>query len=330
MVKKTMSNKILVTGSSVRQELLEPLVSAGYTIDNPTHLLSESELKNALKSSVAYLLGGDEYASRDTLVTANELKIIAFLGMGYQTFIDVTAAKEFQIPITYTPGTLSNSVAEFTVGLLLNSTRKLFLYASEFALGHSGNEEKQSELSSLHIGIIGLGGIGTKIAEILRKGFGSKVSYYSRNRKPTEENRLGINYLTFEQLTKEVDVIIIMTPSTSETKNLIGMSQISNFKSGTILINTARADIVEPESLVTGLQNGQIGYAAFDGFFENPVEVVQYLKTMIPNKLMITGHIASLTHEARDRMSKMSVQSILNILRTGRDKYIIESLKRPQ
>jgi len=275
---------------------------------------------------VAYLLGGDEFASQEAMSSAKDLKIIAFLGMGYQSFIDVAASKVLRIPITNTPGTLSNSVAEFTVGVLLSSTRKLFLYSADYLAGRSGNEEKQSDLSSLHVGIVGLGGIGTRIAEIIRSGFGSKVSYFSRTRKSSEEKRLGISFTSLQELTGEVDVLIVMTPSTSETKGMIGSTELSRFKKGMILVNTARPDIVDASSLMAGLETGQIGYAAFDGFYESPVELVQRLKAMIPQKLMVTGHIASLTHEARDGMARMAVQSILNILKSGRDTRIVNGI----
>lgn len=323
-----MTKKILVTGTSVRSELLRPLIDAGYTIDNPTHLLSESELGAALVSSEAYLLGGDEYASRTALSSARGLKVLAFLGMGYDSFVDVAAAKEFGIPITNTPGTLSNAVAEFTVGLVLSSTRRLFLYASDYEAGRSGHEEKQHDLSALHVGIVGLGGIGTRIAEILRNGFQSRVSYYSRSRKSNEEARLGIDYKPLEQLTSEVDVLVIMTPGNEDTKSLIGKPQLSQASNGLILVNSARADIVDPVALLAAIEEGKVEYAAFDGFYDEPNEQVSRLKSLIPKNLMITGHIASLTHEARDGMANKAMQSILNVLSTGTDECIVNGLQR--
>jgi glyoxylate reductase len=318
-----MTTKILVTGTSVRPELLQPLIEAGYTVDNPTHLLSEDELKKKLETSCAYLVGGDEYASRVALSSAKQLKVVAFLGVGYESFIDAAAAKDLGIPVTNTPGTLSNSVAEFTVGLILNSTRRIFLYACDYAAGRSGSEEKQHNLSNLHVGIVGLGEIGTRIAGILRNGFSSKVSYYSRTRKPLVEDQLGISYLPLDQLSSEVDILVVMTPGNEETKGLIGHTQVATFRQGMILINTARADIVDPAALLAGIEGGKIGYAAFDGFYEHSPELAQKLKALISSKLMVTGHIASLTHEARDGMAIRATQSILNILKTGKDQFIV-------
>lgn len=318
-----MANKILVTGTSVRADLLKPLSDAGFVVENPTHLLSEIELKEHLKNSAGYLLGGDEFASKEALSTADGLKVIAFLGMGYQSFVDVEGASAKGIPITNTPGTLSNSVAEFTVGLLLNSTRKLFKYGNDYTKGQTGHEEKQHDLAALHTGIVGLGGIGTRIAEILRNGFNSKVSYFSRTRKEQEEVRLGITYLTLENLLSSVDVIILMTPNTPLTNGMIGIKQVDSMKKGSIIINTARPEIVESKALLSGLESGQIEYAAFDGFYEESNPDSEKIKSLIPNKLMVTGHIASLTHEARDGMAKLATQSIINLIKTGSDKFVV-------
>ncbi len=321
-----MTKKILVTGTSVRPELLQPLVEAGYEIINPTNLLSEEELKTALLSCSAYLLGGDEYASLGALSSAANLKVVAFLGMGYESFVDAAAAKTLGIAVTNTPGTLSNSVAEFTVGLVLSSTRKLFLYASEYALGRTGTEEKQRDLSALHVGIIGLGGIGTRIAEILRNGFGSHVSYYSRTRKPHLEADLGVSYLDLGSLVATVDVLIVMTPGNEHTKGLIGQSQVSALRPGTIVVNTARPEIVDQAALLEGLSSGQISYAAFDGFYDSNPELTEKLKAYVPTKLMITGHIGSLTSEARDGMARKATDSILAVLKPGTDLNIVNGV----
>jgi lactate dehydrogenase-like 2-hydroxyacid dehydrogenase len=319
----SMSKNILVTGTSVRADLLQPLIDAGYSIDNPTHLLTETELKEALKSSVAYLLGGDEYATKLALSSARDLKVVAFLGMGYESFVDAQAARELGILVTNTPGTLSNAVAELTIGLVLCSTRKLYLYASNWAGGRSGGEDKQRDLAALHVGIVGLGGVGIRIAEILRGGFGCKVSYYSRSRKRPLEDKLGIEYLDLAGLASQVEVMIIMTPSNAETKGLIGESQISAFRPGTILVNTARPDIVDPLALLKGIETNRIEYAAFDDFYEEPKDAVAKLKALVPSKLMVTPHIGSLTHQARDGMARKAIASILNILSTGTDPNVV-------
>ncbi|KRP88625.1 hypothetical protein AOQ73_27850 [Bradyrhizobium pachyrhizi] len=316
----TMSDKILVTGTSVREELLKPLVEAGFVIDNPTHLLSEDELAAALADKAGYLLGGDEFATAKALQAAKKLKIIAFLGMGYQSYVDADAAEKGGIAVTNTPGTLNNAVAEFTIGLLLNSTRRIHQYALAYSEGKSGKEEKQRDLANLHVGIVGLGGIGTRIAEILRWGVNCSVSYFSRTRKPAEEARLGLTYRPLDELSESVDVLIVMTPGNAETRGLIGRRQFDKFKPGLILINSARAEIVDPTALLDALSSGKLGYAGFDGFYEQS-EIANAAKPHIPTRLVITGHIASLTNDARDAMANRAVASIINMIKFGKDPY---------
>ena len=123
-----MSKTVLVTGTSARADLLQPLLDAGFKIENPTHLLSEDELANHLSRVDGYLLGGDEVATRNALSKTKSLKIVAFLGVGYESFVDSKAARELGIAVTNTPGTLAQSVAEFTIGQTLNAVRSLSVY----------------------------------------------------------------------------------------------------------------------------------------------------------------------------------------------------------
>lgn len=318
-----MAKKILVTGNSVRTDLLQPLREAGHVVVNPQGVLSEKELKRELSDTSAYLFGGDEFASRAAISSSETLKHIAFLGVGYESFMDVAAANERGILITNTPGTLMNSVAEFTIAHLLNSTRKLVAYANAFSMGQSGAEEKQHDLAAMHVGIVGLGAIGTRIAEILRRGFGSRVSYYSRTRKPHEEERLQLGFSSLADLASDVDALIVMTPGNENTRHLVSERILARAKPGLILINTAREEVVDPKALLSALKTGQVGYASFDGFYQDSGPQTKALKRFIPKQLTVTGHIASLTHEARDGMAIMAIRSILNILATGDDENIV-------
>lgn len=173
-----MAKRILVTGTSVRDELLQPLKDEGWHVNNPTGVLSESELREALADKEGYILGGDEIATRQALSNASNLKIIAFLGMGYEKYVDSQVARELNITITNTPGTLSEAVADLTIGHLLCSVRKIHYYAHLFETGQEGMEEKQRDITALHHGILGMGGIGSRVAEILTKGFNANVSYF--------------------------------------------------------------------------------------------------------------------------------------------------------
>jgi glyoxylate reductase len=317
-----MVNKVLVTGTSVAPKLLEPLKDAGLDVVNPTYLLSEGDLASELADSVAYLLGGDEYASEAAVKDASDLKVIAFLGVGYESFIDVSGATKCGIAVTNTPGTLTNSVAEFTISHLLNARRHLTAYINGYRAGRRQFEAKQKDIAGHKVGIVGLGTIGTRIAELLTAGFNAEVSYFSRTRKRDEEKRLGISYLPLDDLASNVDALIVMVPGNDTTRGLIGADVIDKFKQGTLLVNTARPEVVDVVALKSGLASGKIATAAFDGFYEGE-DGDAFIKTYGDDRLLVTGHIASLTDDARDGMAKLAVDSIINVVKTGTDKHIV-------
>ncbi|HEX8092757.1 2-hydroxyacid dehydrogenase [Jatrophihabitans sp.] len=316
-----MEGKVLVTGSSVDDELLEPLRQAGLTVSNPKHLLTEPELRQELASAVAYLLGGEEYATANAISDAGSLRVIAFLGVGYESFIDAPSASRRGIRVTNTPGTLTNSVSEFTVGLILNATRRITQYVNSYRRGERGTEEKQRDLESMTVGIIGLGNLGTQIARLVGS-FGSELLYYSRTRKPDLESELGLRFCSLVELVESSDVIVVMTPGNETTHGMLNSSVLSRARPGSILINTARREVVDPAALREGLKSGAISVAAYDDFYEGEIGS-ELLRDFSDDRLLVTGHIASLTSNARDGMARMAVQSILNILADGKDEHIV-------
>src|SRR5947207_8479410 len=117
--------KVLVTGNSITPDYLERLREQGFEVDNPQEHLSEEALIQALQGADVYLLGGLEHGTERALRSAADLKLIAFLGMGYQSFIDYQAATALGIAITNTPGAMIDSVAELTVGHLIGLRRQI-------------------------------------------------------------------------------------------------------------------------------------------------------------------------------------------------------------
>jgi phosphoglycerate dehydrogenase-like enzyme len=320
--------RVLVTGSSVADRFMSQLADAGLEVVNPPSsfppaVLSEDELGQALETCVAYLLGGDEIASRAALARSNELAVVSFLGVGYASFVDASAAADLDIPVTNTPGVLANSVAEFTLGLTIEARRKIIDFAESFASGDEAPQEKRSDLADHPVGVVGLGSIGTRVCEILRLGFAADVSYHSRTRKPEEEERLGLTYRSLAELLDEVETLILIVPETEETTGMISADLLAGRRNDTPLtmISPARAEVIDPAGLVKALDSGAVESAWFDGFYRDQTPATQALGDH--RGVRVTPHIASLTHDARDAMSQMAVDSLLNVLRTGTDAHIV-------
>ena len=324
-----LSGRVLVTGDSIEQCYLDQLAEAGLEVSNPVEsfppaILSDETLRDRLHSCVGYILGGDEIASASVLeAVADELRVVAFLGVGYESFIDAAAARRLGIRVTNTPGVLSNAVAEFTVGMLLDARRRINEYATSVRQGIELRQEKRSDLAGHPVGVVGLGAIGTRVCEILGQGLRADVRYFSRTRKPEEEDRLDITYAPLAELVAEVECLIVMVPETPETSGMITRDLFAQrIADGTlIVINTSRADVIEPDGLLWALETGRVESARFDGFYRQSSEASLALARR--SDVTITPHIASLTHEARHAMAAMAVGSLLSTLRTGHDTHVV-------
>ena len=321
-----MSKKILVTGSSVSKVYLDKLSDAGFEVWNPTHhIAEEDELIEAFQGVSAYLCGGDEYASERVLSSAKELEFISFLGVGYSKFIDAAAATELGIPISNTPGTLDTSVAELTIGLMLDLQRKITYLNNQSKKGVMIHD-KVYDLEGLTAGIIGLGSIGRVVARKLVAGFDMNVIHHSRTNKPEIEAELGIKKVPLNELLTQSDVVIILVPQTEETIGMLGAQELALMKPTAYLVNISSSNVVDGHALYQALESEQISAAAFDSYYTpviDPANDEFKLLSLPDNKFIITPHIGSLTHNARDRMSEKAVNSIISFLTTGDDKYIV-------
>lgn len=307
--------KVLVTGTSIRSELLDPLRAAGLEVENPQETLSDAALAAALADCVAWIKGGAEAASAAAMEAAPKLEVIAFSGMGYESSVDVAAAKRLGVAVTITHDTLNDAMADVTLGLVLASVRRIHANAVRVERGVAADMEKRRDLASLQFGILGMGGSGTRIAEVLREGFRAPVNYFSRTRKLDLESRVGIGYSALDALLGESDVLIVIVAGNDGTWGLLNRARMALAKQGQILVNVARPAIVDADALLWGLAEGPLSYAAYDGFYKEPADVVAKLMSLAPEKLMVTPHIGSLTHDARDAMGRSAVESVLKTLR---------------
>ncbi|GAA3814210.1 D-isomer specific 2-hydroxyacid dehydrogenase family protein [Sphaerisporangium flaviroseum] len=315
---------ILVTGAGIDPSLLEPLLDLGFDLRRPRQPLSENRLVHELKGAVAYLHGGEERATARALESAaHTLKVVAFLGVGYENFIDVARADELGIVVTNTPGAATDSVAEFTVGQIFLANRRIFEHLGNRLPDWTSPEELPHNLRRRKIGIVGMGSIGTRIAEMLTMAFGAEVAYYSRTPKKDVEERLGITFLPLHELAENSDILVVMVPLTEKTNPMIDAGVLARLRPGTILVNTARPAVVDPGALHLCMAEGRVSLAVFDGFYGPDCASANRLLADFGHRLLVTGHIASHTREAMDRMVCQAVASIENVLEHGADKHAV-------
>lgn len=283
---------------------------------------SEEELIKAIKDADAIYLGGDDYFSKKVLEHAPKLKLLAFGGIGYESFIDANAATDLGIAITNTPEANSDSVAEYGVGLLLSLQRNIVRTNNQMKQG-TKNRMVSREIKCQKIGIIGMGAIASRIAKIIKNGFGADVSYYNRTRKKHLEKELKITYKPLDDLLKDSDVIFIVITENSSTWNFIDKKELETMKETAVLINPARPKLINPKSLYDALVNKKIKACAMDGYYTNPKEDKYGLLKLDDSTFICSSDIACRTTDAWDRTDEIAFQSINDFFKTGTSKNIV-------
>src|SRR3989338_2210319 len=256
-------------------------------------------------------LFGDRYTVR----VGNKLKIVANYAVGFDN-IDLAAAKKRKITVTNTPAVLTEAVAEHAIALALGVARRLaesdqFLRGGQY---HGWEPELLlgPELRGKTFGIVGLGRIGSRVAEIAALGLQMKVVYYDRgNRDRQLEQKTGAEAVTVRKLLTAADVISLHVPLTPQTRHLIGKAELESMKPTAILINTSRGPVVDEKALAVALRNQTIWGAGIDVFEFEPEVTAELLKL---KNIIMTPHTASATREARDAMAELAANNVIAVL----------------
>ena len=281
-------------------------------INPDNRVLTHKEIIEGVKGKDALIcLLTDTINSEIIDAAGKELLVIANYAVGYNN-IDVEAATKRGIPVTNTPGVLTETTADLTFALLLGISRRIvesdkFTRAGKFEgwgpMLHLGND-----VFGKTLGIIGCGRIGTAVARRAVKGFNMKVLYYNRNRKPELEKELGMEYASKEEICEKADYISLHVPLTEETEYLFGKKEFEMMKKTAYLINTSRGPVVNEEELVEALKGKKIAGAALDVYEKEP-EVHPGLLDL--DNVIITAHIGTASIETRTEMGMMVARNLL-------------------
>ncbi|MCP8617756.1 2-hydroxyacid dehydrogenase [Salirhabdus salicampi] len=251
---------------------------------------------------------------RETIDKAKNLKVIANLAVGFDN-IDVEYAKEKGIVVANTPDVLTETTADLTFGLLMASARRL-VEANRYVVEGKWKEWSPLLLAGTDvygktIGIVGMGRIGEAVAR-RAKGFNMDVLYYNRSRKPGAEAELEAQYTSFDDLLKQSDYVVCLTPLTPETKDLFNREAFQKMKNSAIFVNASRGATVDEDALYDALKNGDITAAGLDVFREEPVDPSHPLLTL--SNVTALPHIGSASYETRYTMMKLTLENIQLVL----------------
>ncbi len=242
------------------------------------------------------------------------VKGVANYAVGYDN-IDVPEATKRGIPVSNTPGVLTDATAEMAWALLFAVCRRV---VESDAVMRSGQWQGWGPLQFIGgdvtgatLGIVGAGRIGTAMA-LKSKGFQMKVLYSDAIRNEVLEQQLQAEKVDFDTLLEQSDYVSIHVPLMPETRHLFGRNAFQRMKKTAYLINTSRGPVVNEAELVDALQTGKIAGAALD-VYENEPLVTEGLKDL--KNVVITPHTASATISSRGGMARLAATNLLAMLK---------------
>lgn len=305
--------KILHTAhyTGIPWDILKSAVPNGYTVETLKELTYESLIRQAADADYL-LVSGRLPIDEGLLSVAKKLKMIQRTGVGTEMLV-LDAIKRHDIPVYVNTGVNARSVAEHTITLMLACLKRLAQINLDT---HKGVWKKQLQGVTTHemygktVALVGMGNIGRTVAAMLQP-FGVKILYTDVFRQSAEvETKLGLIYCeSFEAMLPEADILSFHCPLTPENTGMLNKDTLSQMKEGSIVVNTARGKLINPDDLFDALQSGQIASAALDTHYEEPLKEGYKLADL--DNVILTPHIGGLSYEAFKSMMAGAVENII-------------------
>ena len=245
----------------------------------------------------------------------DSVKILSNFAVGFGN-IDLEAAKKRNIIVTNTPEVLTDATAEIGILLILGACRR----ASEGIQGAKDADWKWSadyligkQLTGARLGILGMGRIGQKIANIA-KSLGMVVHYHNRSKLSSEKEQGSIYHDNLKSLMEVSDVLSVCCPASKETINLINKETLEYLPKGAVVTNVARGDIVDDEALIDALDRRKVYAVGLDVYKGEPNLNPGYLKH---KTAFILPHLGSATKETRTAMANLAIDNLSEFFKTG-------------
>lgn len=269
-------------------------LGSGIEVDYRPNIARE-ELLSVVGGYDALIIRSRTKVDREVLDRATRLKLIARPGTGLDN-VDVGYAKGKGVTVLNSPESLVEAVSEHVILLMLAVSRKV---VEADVSTKSGKWEKNAlmgrELKGKTIGIVGLGRIGRRIAEI-SKALGMSVLFYDVVAIPPEvASSLGAKVVSLDELFSSADYITLHVPMTPETLHMVGAERLGQMKRTAVLVNTSRGGVIDEGALATALKEGRLAGAALDVFEKEPPSG----PIMAAPNTIFTPHIGGQTEEAQ-------------------------------
>ncbi|GAA3767596.1 phosphoglycerate dehydrogenase [Plantactinospora mayteni] len=318
---------VLVTSrsfSSGSRDLLGELRAAGLMVVRGPADHRLDALRPLLVGAVGWI-AGTAPVTEEHLAAAPRLAILARYGVGVDA-VDLTSAAAHGVVVTNTPGANTEAVADLTVGLLLAVLRGIPTGDRRVRAGE-WSVSRGRELGSLTVGIVGYGRIGRAVGERLR-GFGATLLAYDPMLDAEAIRAAGAEPADLAELPSRCTVVSLHAPGGG--RPLVDAEWLAGARDGLILVNSARADLVDEPALAAALRTGRVaGYAADTLATESTGAGSPLLADALADRVVLTPHVGAQTVEAIDRMGSLAVADLLAVLGGGVPKHPVRTTGGP-
>lgn len=271
----------------------------------------EDELIDALRDVCALAITSREHITARVIDNAPSLKVIGKSG-ARPANVDVDAAKRRGIDLVWSPTANVQSVAEMTLTLMLLIIKRVPEFTELLQRGKWRSLDILGrELSSMTVGLVGLGNVGLALSRLLR-AIGARVVGFDPAVSKEKAADRGVERLDLSEVFAQSDVLSLHCDMNEKTRGIVGRDAFAKMKDGVYLINTARGPLVETDALVHALDSGRVCAAALDVFPVEPVPPGDPL--LVHPRIISTPHISAFTTEAIHRETSWVLEDIVNIL----------------
>ena len=273
-----------------------------------------SEILDLAAGVEAVIIDPTDPVDEELLAAAGrQLLVVANNAVGYDN-VDLEACRRRGVLVTNTPDVLTNATAELALALTLSAARGLGAAESELRAGlwtgWTPGANLGTELSGATFGIVGLGRIGRRYAELVRP-LAAELLHASGSPKPDAESELRITQVGLDDLLRRSDFVSLHAPATPQTRHLIDAQALSLMKPSAVLVNTGRGTLVDSAALSQALAEGLIGAAGLDVYEAEPSVPEALLKA--PNCVLLP-HVGSATGKARHAMARLAAENVVEVL----------------
>ena len=316
-----MPNNTVLINKPIHADALERLREEACALT--PYQASPDEIRAMLPPIQGFILGSGAFGPTE-MDLAENLVVLGRNGVGLDN-VDLAAATERGIPVTYTPYGPTESTAEHALLLILATARRLSQLDRAVRTGDFGLRDRAEamgrELEGMALGVVGFGRIGRRLAEMCRDALHMKVHVYDPYLDPETVEAWGAVWVEdLEELAARVDVLSVHTHLSPETQQLINRDVIQAMVPGSILVNTSRGSVLQEAAVIEALEDGHLGGAGLDVFDPQPPSLDNPLLQF--DQVVLTPHVASFTHEGRRRMGLTVVEDVLRVLLGEQPKYL--------